>query len=229
MLTYSGRVSEIRLGLNRELEALIICPPGAVPTPGRYLAAQAPAEMDAPLATPLFLSQVSQAGFWAASPLPASWIPGTELSLRGPLGKGFDLPRNVTRLALAALDASPARLLPLALAALERNCAITLFTAIPLPGLPSRIEIYPLDSLREALSWPDLLALDLPLDRLPVLRKLLGLRPDDPLPCSAQALLWAPLPCAGIAECGVCAVPSHRGYKLACLDGPVFPLESLDW
>ena len=229
MATYPGRVSEVRLGLGGELEALITCPPGAIPPAGRYLSAWAPTEADAPLATPLFLSQPTRDGFWAASPLPPSWIPGTQLILRGPLGRGFDLPNTVSRLALASLGASPARLLPLALAALERDCAVTLFTTASLPGLATKIEIFPLDALGEALSWPDLLALDLPLERLPSLRSLLGLSATQLLPCSAQVLLGTPLPCAGIGECGACAVPSRRGYKLACVDGPVFALESLEW
>lgn len=228
MATYPGRVSEIRLGHGGELEALITCPSGAVPPAGRYLSAHAPAEV-APLATPLFLSQTTPGGFWAAAPFPSSWIPGTELVLRGPLGKGFELPNTVSRLALAALGASPARLLPLARTALERDCAVTLFTATPLPGLSSTIEIFPLDALREALSWPDLLALDLPLERLPTLGAWLGLSSAQPLPCSVQVLVWTAMPCSGLAECAVCAVPSRRGYKLACLDGPVFPLEGLEW
>lgn len=211
------------------LEAYVACPPGAIPPPGRYLSAYAPVDSDAPLATPLFLSQLAPGGFWAAPPFPANWMPGTELILRGPLGTGFDLPAAVTRLALAALGDSPARLLPLARAALERDCAVTLYTDVCLSSLPSTLEIYPLGSLSEALNWPDLLALDLPLERLPALRSLLGLRPGDLLPCPAQALIWTPMPCAGLAECGACAVPSRRGYKLACTDGPVFPLNTLEW
>jgi hypothetical protein len=229
MATYPGRVSEVRLGSSGRLEGLVVCPPGAVPPAGRYLSAHAPVEVDAPLATSLFLSQSTTGGFWAASPFPSSWSPGTELILRGPLGTGFDIPASVTRLALAALGDSPARLLPLARTALERDCAVTLNSDAPLPGLPSPLEIYPLASLREALTWPDLLALDLPLERLSALRDLLGVRQGDALPCAAQALVWTPMPCTGIAECGACAVPSRCRYKLACSDGPVFSLHTLEW
>jgi len=211
------------------LEGLVACPPRAVPAPGRYVQAHAPAEIDAPLGTPLFLSKSTSDGFWAAPPLPAGWTPGTELVLRGPLGRGFDLPVAVSRLALAAFGESPAHLLPLALVALRRDCSVTLFTDVALPNLPASLEIYPLTSLRESLSWPDLLALDLPLARLPELRGQLGLDSIQPLPCQAQALIWTPMPCAGIGECGACAVPARHGYKLACVDGPVFPLNTLDW
>jgi hypothetical protein len=37
------------------------------------------------------------------------------------------------------------------------------------------------------------------------------------------------MPCAGIAECGACAVPGGGwgGWKLACQHGPVFDLNWL--
>jgi len=40
----------------------------------------------------------------------------------------------------------------------------------------------------------------------------------------AQVLVRTPVPCGGIAECGVCAVTLKSEWKLACKDGPVF-----DW
>jgi hypothetical protein len=35
------------------------------------------------------------------------------------------------------------------------------------------------------------------------------------------------MPCGGLAECGVCALPAHRGWKLLCKDGPVLELGEL--
>jgi hypothetical protein len=35
------------------------------------------------------------------------------------------------------------------------------------------------------------------------------------------------MPCAGLAACGVCAVQTRRGWKLACVDGPVFDLKEI--
>jgi hypothetical protein len=40
----------------------------------------------------------------------------------------------------------------------------------------------------------------------------------------AQVLVVTPAPCGGLAECGVCAVTTRRGWKMACKDGPVFSL-----
>jgi hypothetical protein len=228
MADWIGWVKEIRLG-SGGLQGRIACPPRAVPAPGRYLQAYAPAEPDAPLGVALFMAQPAMDGIWAASPFPATWGPGTRLAVRGPLGHGFDLPASLSRLALADLGDSPDRLLPLAYHALQQDCSVTLFTNSSPRDLPTSLEIYPLGLLRETVGWPDLLAIDLPLKRLPELRSLLGLAEHHPLPCQAQALLWVPMPCAGIGECGACAVPAQRGYTLACVDGPVFQLNSLAW
>ncbi|HBY08103.1 MAG TPA: hypothetical protein DEH22_10080, partial [Chloroflexi bacterium] len=63
----------------------------------------------------------------------------------------------------------------------------------------------------------------------PSLRQMLGLEPQAYLPRPVQALLTLPLPCAGVGECGACAVPLRRkSYALACKDGPVFDLKQVD-
>lgn len=229
MRAFTGRVIETQLDTNGAAAAWITCPPAAIPQPGQALLAWSPADGDAPLATALFSAGRSEGGFLAAAPVPRAWEPGTELHLRGPLGHGFSLPAAARRLALAALGESVARLLPLAYQALERDAAVALYAGCPLPSLPSDLEVHPLSALPEALPWADFLALDLPLAALPTLRSALALPPGQRLPCPGQALLLTPMPCGGLAECGACAVPAGRSWKLACKDGPVFDLKELDW
>ena len=224
-----GRVSEVRMERDGGMQAHITCPAGVIPAAGRYCLAYTPHETEIALATPLFLAEEVAGGFWAAPPLPATWGPGTELDLRGPLGHGFDLPVSVQRLALVALGETVARLQPLIRKALGDNCAAALFSDAPIPALPSSLEIYPLASSPEALGWADFLAMDLQLERLSDLRSVLGLAKEGKLPCPAQALIWSPMPCGSLARCGVCAVPSHRGWKLACEDGPVLDIGLLEW
>jgi hypothetical protein len=149
--------------------------------------------------------------------------------LRGPLGHGFQLPGGLRHLALAALDRRTDRLLSLAEAAFALGADVALAADIALPRLPASLELLPLSALPEILPWADLLALDLPLEKLPQLRDSLGLGLDTGLPCPAQALVVTPMPCMALAECGVCAVPARRGWKLACQDGPVFDLRDLNW
>jgi NAD(P)H-flavin reductase len=227
-----GRVSEVRLEYGQRL-AWIDCPQAAIPAPGRYVMAWAPDDVDAPLGTALFAQETvlrsdSAPGFLAAPPVPHTWEPGTRLQLRGPSGRGFDLPVMARRLALAALGDTAGRLLPLVNWALAQNMAVAFFTDLALPPLPSAVEISPLHAAPEALGWADFLALDLPLDAVSRLPSVLGLSPEvRKLPCPSQALVLSDMPCGGLAACGACAVTLHHGWKLTCQDGPVFDTEVL--
>jgi hypothetical protein len=225
----TGRVIEIRLGSGGHIEACVACPPAAVPSAGQYLLAFDPSDPNVSLSTPILLAEISEQGFWAAPLFTTNWGPGTNLDLVGPLGHGFDLPRNIQRLGLAALGETISRLLPLVTQMAKSHTAITLFTDLSLPKLPVAVEVYPLSSLKGSLDWPDFLASDVPLERLAELRDVLGLPHGIGLPCPAQALITSPFPCAGMARCGACAVPARRGWKLACEDGPVLDLSVLKW
>lgn len=209
---------------NGAASARVACPESAVPVPGAYLLA---GEVQSVLPTPLFLEASVEGGFIAAPPVPHTWEPGMRLALRGPLGHGFSIPQGVRRLALAAFGETASRLLPLAEQALRHEVAVALFTELSVPDLPSAVEVNPLGSLTDGLAWADFLALDLPLESLAELGDCLGLTRQPRLSCPGQALLWTPMPCGGMAECGVCAVQAGRSWELACKDGPVFNLEEL--
>jgi len=224
-----GRVTEIRLEACRLIEAFVACPAGTIPSAGQYLLASDLDDPEAALGVPLFVAENSMQGFWAAPPIPISWRPGTDLDLIGPFGHGFDLPRAVQRLGLIALGETSSRLMPLVQQAAQSHYGMTLFTDLQLPRVPASLEAYPLASLVEALDWPDFLVVDVPLQCLANLRKVLGLPDGARLSCPAQVLVTTPMPCAGMARCGACAVPARRGWKLACEDGPVFVLDNLKW
>jgi hypothetical protein len=81
--------------------------------------------------------------------------------------------------------------------------------------------------LPEATSWADFLALDLPVESIPGLRQRLGLREQEVVACTAQALVRTEMPCGGLGECGVCALTRRRAWKLACRDGPAFEVREL--
>jgi hypothetical protein len=226
---FTGRVSEIRLGSGGHLEACLSCSEGAVPSAGQYLLASDPSDSNMSLGVPIFLIERIEQGFWSAPLFPATWGPGTILHLAGPLGHGFNLPRNLQRLGLAVLGETNSRLMPVIQQAANTHVGMTLFTDLSLPKLSSAVEVYPLATLSDSLDWPDFLALDVPLERLAELRDVLGLPHGTGLPCPAQALITTPLPCVGMAQCGACAVPVRRGWKLVCEDGPVFDLSILKW
>ena len=224
MPIYPGKVKEVRIDPSEQTSVWISCPKQAIPPPGRYVVAN---YAGAILGFPLFLERITEDGFLAAPPAPPGLEPGAALSLRGPLGRGFKLPAIAQRLALASFDLSAARLLSLAEQAIQIGAEVAIYCDSPLPGLPSAMESAPLSALPEALPWADFLAIEIPLELLPTLRGHLGISNHGFLQCPGQALISAPMPCAGLAECGVCAVKTGRGWKLCCKDGPVFDLHQV--
>ncbi len=242
-----GQILEVRQPPGTEgrtgfIEAYITCPPAVIPLPGQYVVTRAMLEDTTanhnPLADMLFAGALTwepfdrgrPPGFWAAPPLPAGWGPGTRLLLSGPRGVGFQIPSACRHLGVAALGQHAARLALVIRQALQAGSDVALFGELISPAsLPPDVEVHPLSGLRDALAWMDFLALDLSLDDLGGLRSRLALPPDLRLPCPAQALIYAPMPCGGVGECGVCAAPARRGWVLPCMDGPVIDLSLLFW
>lgn len=209
--------------------AWLTCPAQVIPAAGQYALAIDPKDALQPLSMPLFPMAYSKDSFLATSPYQVAWTPGTALEIHGPLGHGFKLPPTARNVALVGLGETSARLMPLIPTVLDQEGAVALFTDAPLPMLPSAVEAYPLSALPELLTWADFIAIDLPMAALPELRARLGLSAQAQLPCPGQVLLLTPMPCGGMAECGVCAVPAHRGRKLVCEDGPVFEVDEIKW
>jgi hypothetical protein len=228
----------VELYLENELRGgRLLCPHSLIPAPGQYLLAQDPAS-DSLLPAPVFNAGSIPGGFLAAPPVPQTWQPGTTLSLRGPLGRGFSLPISARRVALVVLGETPARLRPLLMASLEQSAALVLVSDLDLPDLPPEVEIQPVSALAEVAQWADYLAIDIVRESLPGLREMLGLSEQARAgeaqavsprraPGPNEVLVVTPMPCGGLAECGACAVTTRRGWKMACKDGPVFDLDEL--
>jgi hypothetical protein len=228
MSIVEGTIARIASEFEGGIIITLDCPPELIPKPGGYILAFDPGDADTVLPVPLFrVSTSPRATFQTIHGFPPGWGPGTTLALRGPLGQGFELPKDTRHLALVAINGDVSRLLPLI--NLVPDADVAIFSSAPLPSLPLTVEAQPLNALPESLAWADTLALDLTLDALPTLRQTLGLGPHERLPCKAQALVVAPMPCGAMADCGVCAVPARKAYKLACKDGPMFDLNQLQW
>jgi len=213
--------------------ARISCPPRLVPPPGAYLLGHNPG-LDSPLAVTIFRAgffgdphRMGEDNFLIAPPSPQSWTPGTRLFLRGPLGHCFVMPATARRIALAAYDSSPRRLLALLDAAFKQEAEVTLVCESQPDDLPLQVEVQPLRALAEVCSWADYLAVDTARESLPSLKQILGKVSPLKIPGQAQMLVRTPMPCGTLAECGVCSVELRGGVQLACEDGPVFDLESL--
>lgn len=227
MIEAALELLDVRLEGERLVGGRIARPPRLTIKAGQYLLAHAPALAET-LPTPLFPSRVAGPELILAPSLPPAWLPGTLLKLRGPLGSGFNLPAAARRVALATLDDHPMRLLPLLDCAMAQRCEIVLVTPRVPADLSPEVEVLSPAQLAEAPGWADYLALDLPVECLPDLRRRLGLNLDQSIPCPAEILVTGPMPCGGTAECGVCAVKTRRGWTLACKDGPVYDFNLLE-
>lgn len=221
----AGRVAELIL-LDGLPAARILCPSGLIPSPGAYLLAHAVGS-DAPLATPVFPARSYADGFLAIPPVPAPWSPGTRLSLRGPLGRGFKLPASARRVALIGLGDSPRRLLSLLDAAFQQDASVVLVCQHPPEDLPSEVEVQPLRAVIDVCRWADYSAFDVPGEALTELKGKLGGNGESEFRAEMQILVGAPMPCGGLAACGVCTVHGRREGLLACEDGPVFDFKAL--
>ncbi len=229
MKQFTGTIHEIRINSNQEKQAVISNLPKLILNPGQFLQAYAPGDHDTPFAISLFPFKLFQEDnkFLTAAPIPNSWTPGTRLNLRGPIGNGFKIKNSIKRLAVISLDKSPDRILALAEMVLEGNIEVALFTDSILPQLSHQIEANPLSEVENAFDWADLVAIDSPsLPHEKILKKL-GLKVGNPIPCPTQILLHSPMPCAGLAECGVCSIKNDNHKSLlVCEEGPVFRLTS---
>ena len=229
-----GTIKEITL-LDGSTAARILCPSNLIPMPGQYLLAHAHAS-DAPLPVPIFSAESDADSFLAVPPLPLAWTPGTRLHLRGPLGHGFTLPLTARRVALVAWENFSARLSPLMITASKQEAAVTLVSDNHPDDLSLQVEVQPLSALEDVIKWADYIAVDVGRESLPGCKERLGISQQDNgrvgsgkyIPNEIQVLISAPMPCGGVAECGVCGVRVKHDWKMICKDGPVFALKDLE-
>lgn len=218
----SGKGTIVEVYLEKNAAARLSCPMGLVPGPGQYLLADIPTDTSGTLPVPIFQAGTIDGGFLAASPIPKAWTPGISLNLRGPLGNGFILPPGSRAVALAAFGETTQRLSALIEPAIAQGAAVTLLSEQPPQGLPNEVEIMPLGSLKDVTQWADYMALDMAREMTRSLPEIFqSIMPS----CETQVLVTTPMPCGGRGDCGVCAVPIKRGYKLICKDGPVLDLK----
>jgi NAD(P)H-flavin reductase len=208
--------------------ARITCLQALIPAPGQYLLAQTAPTADSPLPVSVSMAATSPNGFYAAAPLPVAWTPGTTLALKGPLGRGFQFPAAARKVLLASWSGSVGRVLSLLEACQRQGAEVALIAESAPQGIPLSVEVLPPAVLPEAARWADYAALDMPREQIESLLASPPLSESLPLLSGyAQLLVVTPVPCGGMAECGVCAVNTRNGIRLACKDGPVFELGEL--
>lgn len=217
MKTGQGKVKEVLLDGSIHIE----CSQDLLPTAGQYLLAHKPAS-DSPLAVPLFLVSTSPNGFRCVPPIPVDWKPSDVINLRGPLGHGFSIPASARKIGLISYEESFARLQGLIPLAIKQNAEIVVLSDNKEIDLPEIIEIQPMQSLDEILTWADYVAIDIARQNLNQLREKIGKQDQLKNKFEAQILIHTSMPCGGVAECGVCALSLSHEWKMVCKDGPVF-------
>ncbi len=224
MHTGKGQVIETILEDGQRL-ARISCLTNLIPSAGQYLLASDAS--DSPLPVPLYYTDSAPEGFIAAPPIPEAWMPGMQISLRGPLGRGFALPAFARKIALIAFDDAPLRLRGLIRPALKQGAAVVLVSDFAADNLSDEVEAQPLSALQDVLAWADFATFDVARVNLFELREKLGIMKQAQAACEAQVLIRTAVPCGGVADCGVCGVSLKSGWQLACKDGPVFDLREI--
>ena len=222
MRTGTGRIVEL-LFEDGGLYARIACDESLVPRPGQYLLASHGS--DSLLPVPIYYTDLALQGFIGSAY--EAWKPGDELALRGPLGRGFSLPVSARKVGLVAFDGPPARLKGLIPPALQQNASVVLLCDASADHLPDEVEIQPLSALDEILRWSDYLAFDVERENLKNFMETHTGQKTRSLLSAAQILVHSPMPCGGLADCGVCAVTAKSDWKLVCKEGPVFDLAEL--
>ena len=219
MHTGTGRIVEMLLEDGCQY-ARISCPESLVPAPGQYLLAGL--QSNAHLPAPLFHTDSAPQGF--IGPAFDGWKPGDLLALRGPLGRGFSLPASARKVGLIAFDNPPSRLKGLIPSSLRQNASVVLLCDSSTEHLPDEVEVQPVSAMTEIFQWADYIALDVERSNVSVMVEKLGQATPRSARSGAQVLVRSPMPCGGIADCGVCALTTKSEWKLICKDGPVFDL-----
>jgi dihydroorotate dehydrogenase electron transfer subunit len=221
---YTGRGQVVELILQSGFRQARISYAGKlIPSPGQYLIAGDSSRSDL-LPVSLFSTESTPESFTACAPVPDYWAPGMEIIIRGPLGHGFSLPASARKVALVAFDDSPARLQELMGIALKQGAAVVLICDSRGDQTPDEVEVQPLSALGEIFEWADYTAFDVSREHLLKLKEMIGDQNRASVRKEAQVLVRTPMPCGGVADCGVCAVTLKSGWKMSCKDGPVF-----DW
>ncbi len=155
--------------------------------------------------------------------------PGDRVELYGPLGTQLALPPRTQRLLLTGDLQGMNCLLALADEALARSVEVAM-VLYPAPSegvvrlLPPDVELLSLVDA-DALQWADALYCAGGTQHL---AELQGVLRSSGSRVPAHALVHTPLAC-GVGACYGCRMETRKGARLACLDGPAFPLRELVW
>lgn len=206
--------------------------------PGQFVLARLAETFDPYLRQPLYPSSIDLDSFSvdlvSTDPALRFLSPGVTVDLLGPIGS---VPTNIpsqTRLLLVA-ETDPAVLLPFATQAINSGGTVTLALSsqYPLEAIQPEIELHvaAVDAIpalvAELAASADLIFLQTTVQLSQAIYQNLNGSPAFMAARSAYAFVPCAMPC-GTGACGACYIKTTRGWKLACLNGPFFPLADLN-
>lgn len=228
------------------------CPPlGKGASPGRFLMVRCGDSHDPLLPRPMSFHRFREKGserqfaiLYDVRGRGTAWLsarkPGDELSLFGPLGRGYAINSQAHHLLLVGGGLGIAALIALADEAIAAGKSVTLIQGArtaaklyPPELLPPEVEAlsatddgstgrrgYVTDLIPQHLSWADQLFACGP---TPMFSAMAGVMREARSRKPVQALLEERMGC-GTGICYGCAVFTRRGVRLVCKDGPRFEL-----
>ncbi len=189
---------------------------------GQYLLAASPGDL---LPVALFPQSTQRGVFLSTPEAPPHWKAGDVLRVRGPLGVAFEFPPGARRLVCLAARRIGHAMLPIISAALGQRCSVVMCSDTPPAGLPGQVEVQPGLYLPELIAWADLMLLDLSISQIGEFKTKFM---NTPKQLPIYAFIHVSMPCGSQSACGLCAVQTTNGIKLACQDGPIFDWHTLE-
>lgn len=187
--------------------------------PGQYYLAYAE-DTTQLLPVPLFPFSENMDGSVLCGKIQPQWQPETSLLLQGPYGRGFVQCLKSRRVAVFAFEKNlEERLFSLTEYVLAQGADVVWVSDDLKVTLPPQIEVLKESELMDAAAWAENCAIAIPQSHISILPMTLSISKVDRN--KVEVSVDAPFVC-GNAQCGVCAIETHHGWKLACKDGPVF-------
>ncbi len=182
------------------------------------------------LPTALYPAMDERGEWYLAGAIPSGWQAGGRLSIHGPIGRGFTLPRSSRRVACVSLDEGVHYLMPLMQQAVRQGAEIVFCGERSPLRLPALIEVFSLNQREEWWQWADFIAVQGSLAAVAAFFKEIDEKFSLPSKKDGvEVMVRQPVYCAGMAECGVCAIPARKGWLLACRKGVVFDYSQINW
>ena len=178
------------------------------------------------LIIPLTFIKKQNDQFWYACDKPIQWQIGKEISVRGPIGKGFHPIDREGKILFIIPGELFGSLRPLIDDAIQSKKNVAIFCKNIDWQIHPDAEIILIEDLDFAINWTDFIYLECARNELKNILDIINLIKERRIP--SEIFVHTPILCGGNADCMVCAVKTKSGYRRICKDGPIISIEELE-